>query len=509
VKGETPKCTLKHVTYGERPKYEALSYTWGDETQRRDIHLGGHTFSVTKNLYEALCCLRHASEPRQLWVDAICINQTDIPEKNRQLYLMPFIYERAKTVLVWLGLYETRSAPGSSTSPSISEEAQPVLDQSRLSSDDQLTKAICCNPYWDRLWIIQEVAKARWLMVHLNDSQMEWEELLPLLHDSPYFSSSRMERMEYHLANKYEKFYKLEHLLEAHKNALCREPRDKVYGLLGLDPGWLYFTVDYQKSLYQIWKDTVHYRQNVPNGGYIPILPFARLVKACLGVDDKASSKELALDLSVELSQTQVESIQIKACPVGHILRTGPSYSQVIKESPTALKWRQIRERYFPELKKSVDQKENDLLLEAVMGPKDLEAVSSCSIESQSSSNSSSDPNSPDNHSQSTDGVCLYLLDGMGRWGSGIGLAPSNAQEGDWIYLIDGAKRIAVLRPAGDKFRLIGTAVLAPGPLSQQGWVPSEDESDKSRIFNMEDFPARDGEVKQLHLSLPEVYHLL
>ncbi|PQE06204.1 HET domain protein [Rutstroemia sp. NJR-2017a BBW] len=236
---EIPKCTLKHVTFGERPKYEALSYTWGDETQRRDILLGGHSFSVTKNLYDALCCLRHPSEPRQLWTDAICINQTDIPERNRQLPIMASIYGRAQTVLVWLGLYETNS------------KAQPVLDGLRLGSDDGLMKAICGNPYWERLWIIQEVASARKLRVHLDEDQMDWDEFLSLLHRSPYFKSSRAQVLERHWVTKYEKFQALEHLLEAHKHALCKDPKDKVYGLLGLDPGWLHFPVHYQKSLYE------------------------------------------------------------------------------------------------------------------------------------------------------------------------------------------------------------------------------------------------------------------
>ncbi len=40
---------------------------------------------------------------RVLWIDARCINQADIAERNNQLRIMPHIYNRAHMVLAWLG----------------------------------------------------------------------------------------------------------------------------------------------------------------------------------------------------------------------------------------------------------------------------------------------------------------------------------------------------------------------------------------------------------------------
>lgn len=51
-------CTLTDVTFGERPKYQALSYMWGDETGKLKILLNGAEFSVTRNLFDALQFLR-------------------------------------------------------------------------------------------------------------------------------------------------------------------------------------------------------------------------------------------------------------------------------------------------------------------------------------------------------------------------------------------------------------------------------------------------------------------
>ncbi|PMD23515.1 heterokaryon incompatibility, partial [Hyaloscypha hepaticicola] len=86
-----------------KPVYEALSYTWGDESNMRNIRLNGCLFAVSNNLYEALSHLRTSAAERTLWIDAISINQRDIDEKSSQIQIMPFIYERAQTVVVWLG----------------------------------------------------------------------------------------------------------------------------------------------------------------------------------------------------------------------------------------------------------------------------------------------------------------------------------------------------------------------------------------------------------------------
>jgi hypothetical protein len=43
-----------------------------------------------------------------LWIDSICINQSDLGEKSRQIPLMPRIYGAAMLVLVWLGEYSPR-----------------------------------------------------------------------------------------------------------------------------------------------------------------------------------------------------------------------------------------------------------------------------------------------------------------------------------------------------------------------------------------------------------------
>ncbi len=83
--------------------YEALSYTWGDNNQTKELIIGGNKLAITSNLDSALRRLRLTHKPRVLWVDAICINQSDVSEKNIQVPLMREIYEFASKTVVWFG----------------------------------------------------------------------------------------------------------------------------------------------------------------------------------------------------------------------------------------------------------------------------------------------------------------------------------------------------------------------------------------------------------------------
>jgi len=60
--------------------------------------------SVWQNLFRALCRLRQtATEPRTLWIDALCINHSDVSERENQVKLMRDIYTRTRNCIIWLG----------------------------------------------------------------------------------------------------------------------------------------------------------------------------------------------------------------------------------------------------------------------------------------------------------------------------------------------------------------------------------------------------------------------
>jgi hypothetical protein len=95
-------CELSIASLNSVPAYQTLSYVWGDPKVTNPILLHGHTFHVTINLYAALRRLR-SKKTRVIWIDSLCINQSDTDERNYQVVLMGKIYERCQEVLVWLG----------------------------------------------------------------------------------------------------------------------------------------------------------------------------------------------------------------------------------------------------------------------------------------------------------------------------------------------------------------------------------------------------------------------
>lgn len=95
----------EHVTafLSEKRPYQALSYVWGSQRVLRPIMLNDEQHHVTINLHSALKHLRHESEPRLLWVDALCINQADDSERAQQVSIMGDIYKSAAGVQIYLG----------------------------------------------------------------------------------------------------------------------------------------------------------------------------------------------------------------------------------------------------------------------------------------------------------------------------------------------------------------------------------------------------------------------
>lgn len=83
--------------------FEALSYAWGCQSITRVISFNGLAISISATLDCALRYLRLTRKPRTLWVDGLCIDQSNAAEKESQIRLMPEIYRQSHRCLIWLG----------------------------------------------------------------------------------------------------------------------------------------------------------------------------------------------------------------------------------------------------------------------------------------------------------------------------------------------------------------------------------------------------------------------
>ncbi|KAK8093745.1 hypothetical protein PG997_000430 [Apiospora hydei] len=179
-------CTTFCARLEDRPAYTALSYAWGDPTDTRQVHLNGHPIQITRNLFAALRRLRDSDSVKQLWADALCINQADKEEKGRQVSLMHDVYSHSKDAIMWLGEYlnvdedpYTGADRGdwSGVERSLIPEVnvrEAFEDLERLTSnehtipyterpgDNQSMWMLACAPWWTRIWTLQVRAAAPW-----------------------------------------------------------------------------------------------------------------------------------------------------------------------------------------------------------------------------------------------------------------------------------------------------------------------------------------------------------
>ncbi|KAL2754845.1 hypothetical protein ACRALDRAFT_1071486 [Sodiomyces alcalophilus JCM 7366] len=110
------RCTIEPVHLdstrrkGRAHSYEALSYVWGSPVGTLPILCNGRRLLVTPNCRDALNALRRKSRTRVLWIDAICIDQTEegTEERNEQVKLMGEVYQRCRRVIIWLGQPQTK-----------------------------------------------------------------------------------------------------------------------------------------------------------------------------------------------------------------------------------------------------------------------------------------------------------------------------------------------------------------------------------------------------------------
>lgn len=100
---DTISCDIIHESLDARPSYDALSYHWGDPTPAASIFIHKQKFLIGPNLESALRHLRSVAVPKILWIDAISINQPDLKEKELQVKMMADIFRRATKVRSFLG----------------------------------------------------------------------------------------------------------------------------------------------------------------------------------------------------------------------------------------------------------------------------------------------------------------------------------------------------------------------------------------------------------------------
>ncbi|PSN66868.1 hypothetical protein BS50DRAFT_600482 [Corynespora cassiicola Philippines] len=238
------ECSLKTFELQDAPTFQALSYTWGDPntplaksafsskcragqlvaadplsshndassrdfepvervlSRRHSIVCDGRIIKVTSNLRDALRMLANSvstqsffSTPKYYWIDALCLNQSDILERNSQVAKMADIFQKAKSVIVWLGKEDEFTLDALTTIQRVAAIPEEEWSSVPYTSfyDPSIAKqchfprltfhnwlgfiALINRPWFKRAWVVQEIALAKSARVFCGTKSFDWEML--------------------------------------------------------------------------------------------------------------------------------------------------------------------------------------------------------------------------------------------------------------------------------------------------------------------------------------------
>jgi hypothetical protein len=275
------KIRLFTSTLSDPPSYEAVSYVWGDPNVTASVQdeNGNSQFNVTTNLELGLRHLRFEKEARTLWVDALCINQLDIEERNSQVRQMRGIYLSARRVVVWLGEEGNAKVAMAFCSKMQREDFRVTWNEEPAY---EACRELFSRPWWTRMWILQEVLHHKPVEVYIGSLSITLDDLCHYFNlynknlfakefvekgrqdqsSDPWFKDYvlmiksntsrdstiyRISSIRRHASSTQELYLLSLDSLRRFRIQKCSDPRDKLYALLGLCPD-LVVAVNYDSS---------------------------------------------------------------------------------------------------------------------------------------------------------------------------------------------------------------------------------------------------------------------
>jgi hypothetical protein len=256
--------------------YETLSYVWGKSYHNHFLRVGNVSVPVTNNLWHAMKQFRYNDIERIIWVDAVCINQSDIQERSDQVSKMGKIYSRCASVEIWLGdprkdvdlafkfIAEWATGVTAEGKPASFTQYISLYPKEGQSLDDfdentehmrtaRAMGSLARRHWWKRSWTVQEFLLPPKGTFHCGPHTLDreiffqcvWHSMkhvpgqlspccsidLPI--DWLYHLGVWMQRPREFIYPRLNPFG-LYHLVSLFRFRLATNPRDKVYGFLGV-----------------------------------------------------------------------------------------------------------------------------------------------------------------------------------------------------------------------------------------------------------------------------------
>jgi hypothetical protein len=361
--GDLLEVSIRQVQLSDNPSYEALSYTWGTERASHQISIDGVHFAVRPNLFHCLNELRLQIAIRTLWIDAICIDQTNIEERNHQVQEMRKIYAQATLVRIWAGyatswtkdLFEymntSKAERASLTWPSLDNESILFDEEVRATPLAYALLDICSREYWKRAWILQEVMISRKKVLHCGPYSTPWNvfcttintvehsftsSVLRQTRQTPVYRLSEIPNSQIGSSSETQREQlNLEDLLERFGESACGDIRDRVYALLGLAKDCTIdhpFLVNYDENECILFFRTIIFcKAKNP-------LKFASRVLHVLGID------KVSLQQYVRSSTQEIKEKQLKVKLPAYYFGTASYISTSGLEDNKCFRWKRLKQ---------------------------------------------------------------------------------------------------------------------------------------------------------------------
>lgn len=389
-----------------------------------------------------------------------------------------------------------------------------TTNNNTILGDPGLRKAtgyrLCYDDYWDRLWIIQEIGKATSIEVGLIACESGSGTHIPAnarvysctFHWYPFINFIQTELgssgpvvgpilLDRQRRGRYAGGHSLRALLETHQYAKCGHPQDKIYGLVGLAEDSHGFVIDYQRSIFEVWKDTMLFLKPSDHTSVV------QLAVLCFRLLDASSTVVPARELAKSVAEQELEGprdtaegtvrFPLNFALIGTVVHVGPHPEEIIKDLGMTDRWTTniktnhtsgedfhevVRESDLLMLKLLELEDRRSLLWRVVPLPfgKPQRLLHQLGFESQFLPPTPSSPTFQDAKWEHR----LYQLNGGEQSNINtvchLGITVGCVQEGDIVCQIPGTYRNFLLRreTAAKELRILGTA-WSPHDIGQWG----------------------------------------
>lgn len=248
-------CSIFHVDLFDdkdiHPPYAALSYAWGSEKKPHMLVCGSTKLPITESLDSALRAVRKPTWNILMWVDAVCIDQNNVHERNTQVANMIYVYSRASSVLVWTGEDDDRliGAKCLQWLELIGRNPTRGLQSHIHTAEMEALENFFKRSWFMRRWVIQEVAVAKTVFIICGARRIAWYDFIEAVgilrwrHDSSrsdeYHATLRKLCMIEELNKKIRQpettdGKSLLDLLLHFQTSCCSDDRDRIFSLIRL-----------------------------------------------------------------------------------------------------------------------------------------------------------------------------------------------------------------------------------------------------------------------------------